>query len=50
MFAKSAIALGGGTTWLVGGKVLAFVQGILGGSSHFVRGDGNFVQLFFICF
>ena len=45
MFANCAIALGG-SSWLGGGKYWQFVQGIVGGSSHFVRGDGNLVQLF----
>ena len=45
MLANSAIALGGGTLvrW---GQVLAFGQGILGGSSHFVRGMGTLFSYF----
>ena len=45
MFANCAIALGG-SSWLGGGKYWHFRQGIMRGSSHFVRGDGNFVELF----
>ena len=48
VFANCTIALGDHLVrW---GQVLAFGQSILGDSSHFVRGGGNFVQLFLICF
>ena len=49
MFANCAIALGGGgSSWLGGGKYWQFVQGILGGSSHFVRGMGTLFSYFYL--